>query len=181
MNSKSFVRSAISRVRIEWAVVRYDFWLDLRCVPGRERRPLRRELRANLLDASATVGIDKALAGVGSPRTLAITAATDEILTSRWVAGAMAAFTASLALVLLFLFMSLYYTEGVLDSGIMGQTSSSLFPFIGSRVTVDNSESGFIVEGHPGLLPVVVAILTWLAVARPWRRLRSRAEPLVIG
>lgn len=181
MKSNNWVSSAISRSRIEWAVVRYDFWLDFRCVRFRERRSLRRELRVNLLDASATVGTGKALAGVGSPRTLAAAATIDGSLTSRWVAGTVAAFTAFFASNLLFLIMSLYYTEGVLDSGTTGQASSSLFPFIGSRVAVDSSAAGFSIDGHPGFLPLGAAILTWLAVARPWRARGPGSNHLLLG
>ena len=52
--------SLIDRFRRENAVQQYDFWLDLRAVPMRRRRELRRELRANLTEASADVGMTRA-------------------------------------------------------------------------------------------------------------------------
>jgi len=46
----------LDRARIVGATVSYDLWLELAGVPGRRRRDLRRELRANLRDATALVG-----------------------------------------------------------------------------------------------------------------------------
>ncbi|MPZ64703.1 MAG: hypothetical protein GEU83_04020 [Pseudonocardiaceae bacterium] len=51
----------LDRLRVENAVMVYDFWMDLRGVRGRRRRELRRELRTNLRDAAADVGMGTAL------------------------------------------------------------------------------------------------------------------------
>lgn len=59
------------RLRIEATVLRYDYWLEMRGVRGRDRRDLRGELRANLHEASADVGTTRALFGIGSPKQLA--------------------------------------------------------------------------------------------------------------
>ncbi len=55
----------IDRARLEYAVMRYDFWLELRGARGRDRKALRRELRDNLRAASADVGVTRALFGIG--------------------------------------------------------------------------------------------------------------------
>src|SRR5699024_11186186 len=59
------------RIRLEHAVQRYDFWLDMRGVSMRRRRELRRELRTNLAEATADVGMTRAIFGIGSPKELA--------------------------------------------------------------------------------------------------------------
>src|SRR5512142_2028709 len=61
----------VDRWRIGWALVRYDFWLSVFCVPGRRARALRRELRSNLWDAAARVGSGAAVSGLGSIRAMA--------------------------------------------------------------------------------------------------------------
>ncbi len=41
--------SVVDRIRIEWAAMRFDFWLDLHSVPRKKRRELRHELKSNQL------------------------------------------------------------------------------------------------------------------------------------
>ena len=54
-------------LRIEWAVARYDFWMDSRGVPRRARKGFRDELRANLADATEHEGSRAAVLAIGSP------------------------------------------------------------------------------------------------------------------
>lgn len=56
--------NVLDRVRIERAVLGYDWWLDLRGTPWRRRRDLRSELRANLRDAAAHIGARAAVAAL---------------------------------------------------------------------------------------------------------------------
>jgi hypothetical protein len=75
------------KLRILWAGARYNFWLDLHSVPNRKRRDLRRELKANLVQAAANIGTSKALLNIGSLRKLASASTQDGVLRSRWSAG----------------------------------------------------------------------------------------------
>ncbi|MFC7492054.1 MULTISPECIES: hypothetical protein [unclassified Knoellia] len=77
----------VDRLRIESAVLRYDFWLEMRGVRGRRRRALRSELRANLLEATSDVGVTRALFGIGSPKQLAYAAQPADPSRPRWSQG----------------------------------------------------------------------------------------------
>lgn len=162
--------STLDRTRLWWASSRYDFWLDLHCVPRKQRQALRAELNANLRDAATHVGLPAALAKLGSLRHLAENTSRDGQLRSRWVAGFVAAVSALAIILVAFLFLTLYYAEGVLDSNATESVSSSLFPYLGSNVTVDPS-SGLEVTIQPGPMPFVLAFAVWLLVAAPWRSL----------
>lgn len=164
------IRSVLDRARIEWAVARYNFWLDLGFVARRARKPLRRELRANLMDATATVGARQAISGLGPIRKLALGIAGEPGMRSRWLVATVAALTAMALSIAVFWFLSAYYMAGAFDSGSEGPGSSWLFPFFGSRVTVDGS--GMYTETGP--FPLVVAVVTFIWVAKPWRGLRDR-------
>ena len=166
--------SVFDRLRIFWAATRYDMWLDLKSVPRRQRRELRAELRSNLAAAASDVGLPAALERVGSIRALATEAVRDGELRSRWLAGAAAAATTLAVGLVSFMLLTLYYAEGVLDSGATQVVGSSLFPFFGSNVNVDPSAGGLAASIQPGPMPFVVAALAWLAVAKPWRTITDR-------
>jgi len=159
-------------VRLWWAQFRYDFWLDIYGVGRRDRRDLRRELAGNLRAAAADVGMGRALLGVGGLRTLAHESSR-EIRRSSWSAGISAGLVVAALTLVAFFFLSLYYAEGVLDSGVGTPVSSWLFPFVGSSVEVhDEGGAGLAVTMSPGVLPVVLGLAAFVAVARPWRALR---------
>lgn len=162
----------LDRLRVTWACARYDLWLDLRSVPRRHRSQLRRELKANLIDASADVGAAQALANVGSLRQLATDTVDDGRLRSSWLVGVTAGMGAMALFIVLFMVATLYYAEGVLDAGVTEPISSGLFPFVGSKVTVDPSNGGIAWTIETGPAPLVIALVTGLVVARPWRSLR---------
>lgn len=166
--------SAIDRGRISWAGARYDFWLDINSVPRKHRRALRGELRSNLADAAAVDGVSTALGNVGPLRVLASDVAHDGRLRSRWLAGWVAALSALAVIVVAFMILSLYYSEGVLDSGTTEPVRSSLFPFFGSQVSVDPSNGGIAWTLEPGPLPLVGAAVAFVLAARPWRGLRQQ-------
>jgi len=129
--------SAVDKTRIALAGARYDFWLDLRCVPRARRRALRTELTANLTDAAHDVGIGPALDRLGSTRSLAAETTRDGQLRSRWTAGWVVALTTLASLLVAFAILTLYWAEGALDAGASEPIQSSLFPYIGSTVEVD--------------------------------------------
>lgn len=164
--------SALDRSRISWAGTRYDFWLDVNSVPRKHRKALRSELRSNLAEASAVDGVSKALDNVGPLRRLASDVAHDGRLRSRWLAGWVAAVGTLAVIVVAFFLLSLYYSEGVLDAGATGPVRTSLFPFVGSQVTVDPSNDGIAWTLAPGPLPLIGGLVAWVLVAKPWRSLR---------
>ena len=61
--------SLTDRWRRSWYLQRLELWLDP--VPRRRRRALLGELRANLDEATADVGLAAAITDLGAPRTLA--------------------------------------------------------------------------------------------------------------
>ena len=166
--------SVVDRIRIAWAGTRYDFWLDVNSVPRRRRRELRTELKANLFEASDDVGVTSALRRVGHLRTLASETTRDGQLRSPWRAGCVAAAAMLTMTVLAFFVLMLSYTEGVLDSGADTAISSGLFPFFGSRITVDPSANGLSWSLETGPLPLIAAAAAFVLVAKPWRSLKGR-------
>ncbi len=164
-------------VRSELAVQRYDFWLDLRGVPRRRRRDLRRELRANLADAASHSSIGEALVGIGSPRSLAHDMAEVTASRPRWSAGVLCALVVLMVLGLAWMFSLVGFLEGVQASGVTGRdVSGSVFPWLGEvSARVEPGGSGLSVSG---ILPVTVwgpALLVLLLVARPWRGVPVRS------
>jgi hypothetical protein len=169
----SKTHSFTDRLRLAWLSARYDFWLDLNSVPRRDRRELRNELLSNVHDAAADVGVRNATANIGKLRHLARQTARDGELRSAWSAAITASLTTVAALIVGFLFLSLYYVEGVLDSGTDQVVTSSLFPFFGSQIEVEPATAdglGFSVS--PGALPLLTGVLVFIVVAKPWRALR---------
>lgn len=161
---------ATDGLRIWWGSARYDFWLDIEGVPARSRRDLRRELRANLTEAADYVGAGRALVNVGGMRALAAEATLDGAPRAAWTAGLTAGFASFALLAVLFLFAAGYYTEGVLDAGAAEPVSSGLFPFPGSAVEVhDRGPAGLEVTASQGPVPLVVPLVVFVIVARPWR------------
>lgn len=178
MNTPTRTRhvSAVDKTRIALAGVRYDFWLDLRCVPRSRRRALRTELTSNLTDAARDVGMGSALERLGSTRRLAAEATRDGQLRSRWTAGWIVGLTTLAMLLVTFALLTLYWAEGALDAGASEPVRSSLFPFFGSTVEVDPTDGGPAWSMEPGPLPFVAAVVAWLLVAKPWRHLAGGAE-----
>ena len=163
------------RLRIWWTAARYGLWLDLYSVPGRVRRDMTSGLKANLGDAARAVGATEAIDNLGSLRGLARAEAEDGRLRSPWLAGLSAAITALGATLAAFFFMSLYYVEGVMDTGVTDEVSSGLFPFLGSNVVVENNgAAGFSFELMPGYMPLLAAAVVFVLVAKPWRAARKR-------
>lgn len=168
----------IDRLRIEDAVQRYDFWLELRGARGRQRRALRRELRANLRDAAADIGVTRALFNIGSPKELAYAMTPQAQSRPRWSLGALAASLAFAATAIGMLWTAAVYFEGVSDAGTVGrEVSSFVFPWFGStfhaQVLADGEGLMMGITSPWALL--VVPLLVFLVVARPWRALTGRS------
>jgi hypothetical protein len=157
-----------------WVKFRFDFWLDIYGVPRRRRRDLRSELVGNLADAAREVGLSRALVGVGGLRRLAFESSRGP-RRSAWSAGVSAALLTAALVLMAFFAVSLYYAEGVVDSGVSQPVASGLFPFVGSSVEVQHAPgAGLSLSIAPGLLPVVLALVVFVLVARPWRSWRRR-------
>lgn len=165
----------IDRARIESAILRYDFWLEMRGVRGSRRRDLRRELRANLAEASTDVGTTRALFGIGSPKELAFGATETDPTRPRWSQAAMAA--AGVFTVVLFgcVLTAIAFTSGVEASGPTGrEVSGAVFPWFGVDYTaqVDPGRSYSAGAGGIGGYLLGLPLLTFVLVAQPWRLLR---------
>ncbi|KGN41096.1 hypothetical protein [Knoellia aerolata] len=172
--------TVLDRLRIENAVLRYDFWLEMRGVRGSRRRELRRELRANLGAASADVGTTRALFGIGSPKGLAYAATDTNPSRPRWSQAAIWASVAFGLVAFACLFTAIAFTAGVEASGVTGRAVRGfVFPWFGvdfsARVEADGG--GFSTgAGGVGTWFLGVPLLVFLLVAQPWRLLR-RQQP----
>jgi hypothetical protein len=175
--------SIVDEPRLQWVILRYDFWLDWSGVSWSRRRSLRRELRSNLREAAERVGQAQAIMNLGSVRELA--AATAPSVTDRtrprWASGLGAAVVAFVAVHVVFLLLAFAYLSAVDDAGMTEPVSGPIFPFPGSRVTAEASESAFGVEVVAGWLPLVVAAVTFVAVTKPWRIWRQRSPAGTTG
>ena len=165
----------IDRFRIETAILRYDFWLEMRGVRGRRRRDLRRELRANLIEARADVGTTRALFGIGSSKELAYAATDSDPSRPRWSQGALWAALVFGVVVFGCMFTAIAFTAGVEASGVSGQTARGfVFPWFGVDYSarVEPGRSYAAGAGGVGMYFLGLPVLVFLLVAQPWRLLR---------
>ena len=169
------------RLRIEWAVASYNWWLDLRGTPRRRRRDLRSELRSNLRDATAHSGSKAAVAALGGTRRMAAEAAPHDPSRARWTAGLQAG-GAALGLALLVVLVStLAWADGVIAADPDRTVSGSVTLLPGSSMEYAPLADGFSVSTDVGWLPLVAGVLVFVAVARPWRALTGRREGVGSG
>ena len=166
--------SLTERVRIVSAVWAYDFWLDWRHVPRRARRDLRRELSANLTAAAAEVGAREAVRRLDGIRQLADDTAAIDTTRARWSAGCVMALAVAAVLVVVEVFAALLWADGAATAAPTATVRGSMPFFPGSSVTYAPSATGFAISVDLGWLWLAAALLTILAVARPWRVLRRR-------
>lgn len=164
--------NVLDRIRIERAVLAYDWWLDLRGAPWRRRRDLRSELRANLRDATAHTGARHAVAALGSTRQMAAEAHTDDPTRPRWAVGIYCGFAALMLTVLVALLAGLAWADGVMNADPSEPVRGSVTLLPGSSMEYAPLENGFTVSSSVGWLPVVVGLLAFVLVARPWRAVR---------
>ena len=166
--------NVLDRVRIERAVLAYDWWLDLRGMPWRRRRDLRSELRANLRDAAADTGARAAVASLGSTRQMAAESSVDDPTRPRWAVGVYCGITALMVTLLMALLAGLAWADGVMSADPTEPARGSVTLLPGSSMEYAPLADGFAISSSVGWLPVAVGLLTFVMVARPWRTLRSR-------
>ena len=164
--------NALDRVRIERAVLSYDWWLDLRGTPWRRRRDLRSELRANLRDAAAHTGAPGAVRALGSTRQMAADASAEDPTRPRWAVGVYSGVTALLLTLLVALFAALAWADGVMSADPTKPVRGSVTLLPGSSMEYAPLGDGFAVSSSVGWLPVAIGLLVFVLVARPWRALR---------
>ncbi|SDE23082.1 hypothetical protein SAMN05660485_00257 [Blastococcus fimeti] len=164
------------RVRIERAVLSYDWWLDLRGAPRRRRRELRTELRSNLRDATAHVGSRAAVSGLGRTRQMAAEAVPEDPTRPRWTAGLQAGGAALALAVLVALLAGLAWADGAMSADASSPARGSVTLLPGSSMEYEPLADGFSVSTGVGWLPVAVGVLVFVAVARPWRALRAQTS-----
>ncbi|MCE1177415.1 MAG: hypothetical protein LWW86_00030 [Micrococcales bacterium] len=177
--------STFDTIRRESAVQGFDFWMDYHGVPGRQRRVERRELRAGLDEAAGHGGMRQALRDVGSLRERAEALAEPYSHRPRWAVGAFAAVPVFAALLYGWLFSSIAFVEGVVASGVTGREvrSSDVLPWLGTEftATVEPGGGGLSVgSGLPWAL-LVLPLLVFLLVARPWRLVTGRGSRAAAG
>ncbi|MBP6996763.1 MAG: hypothetical protein KBB39_11555 [Phycicoccus sp.] len=168
--------SLIDTMRIEAAVLRYDFWLEGFDVYFGERRAMRRDLRANLTEAAAAEGTTAALDGLGSIRALARAQAGDRSDTPRWSRATWVASGSFAVLMLWSIFLGTAWWDGAEAAAPAGEVVTgrpALAPWI--ELTMTQGADGSV-SGVSATLGLGWLLLAWLAifliVARPWRLLR---------
>lgn len=159
-------------IRLESWLTRYDFWLDSRGVPLGVRSALGKEMRANLTEAAADVGLAEALAGVGEPRRLADEAAEVAVDPTRptWLSGVMAALTALAAYAVVIALAAVSFFQGVIASGVDHEVEGRLLVAPGLRVLAQESSEAISLglEGFAWLAPALAA-LAFVLGSRLWR------------
>ncbi|TFD62201.1 hypothetical protein E3T39_04185 [Cryobacterium suzukii] len=163
--------NVLDRARIANATFSYDMWLDLRGVPGRRRRDLRRELRANLGDATSLVGSRNAVRGLGSTREMAAAADVADPTRPHWAVG----FGVGCSLLAISLIAELLATLSWLDGAIAAapenRVSGAMTFFPGSNLAYSPSASGFNVSINLGWVCLLIGLIAFVLAARPWRLL----------
>lgn len=173
----------LDHARITSATLDYDLWLDLAGVPGRRRRELGRELRANLRDATALVGSRRAVRNLGSIREMATAAHPPDRTRPRWTVGFTVGLSVSAVVWFVQLLASLSWIEGVMAAAPEHDITGPLVFFPGSNVSYSplpgGSTSGFGFSMDFGWTGLIVGVITFVLVAQPWRLLlRRRASRL---
>jgi hypothetical protein len=164
--------NVLDRIRIERAVLSYDWWLDLRGTPWRRRRDLRSELRANLRDAAARTGARQSVVALGRIREMAAEASPGDPTRPRWAVGIYCGIAALMLMVLVALLAGLAWADGVMSADPSSPVRGSVTLLPGSSMEYSPLGDGFAVSAGVGWLPVAVGLLTFVLVARPWRAVR---------
>lgn len=164
------------RFRVEWTVLSYDWWLDLRGAPGRRRRELRRELRTNLQDASGHVGAAAAVRSLGSTRAMAADALPTDPTRPRWTAGAQAGVAAFTVVLLLQFLAATAWLDGAMAAEPDGRVTGSIRLAPGSAMEYSPLSTGFSMSFAPGWGALAVGLGVLVLVARPWRLARRAAR-----
>lgn len=165
----------VDRARVGVAVGWYGLWLERYDVSRRARRDLKRELRANLVDAASDGrGARAAVVSLGGLRPLARAhaeaAGRDE--RPHWTSAALLAIVVAGVVFLVQLFAAFNFLAGV--DAVDGRTVArgSLVPFPGSTIERRPLDAGFTVSIDFGPTFAIVALAVFVLAARPWRLLR---------
>lgn len=143
--------------------------LYLEDVPGRDRRAIYTDLRADLADAAQAHGMRAAIADLGPAAALAqdYRDAQGRKLPRWWVGGLVAG-----AMALLGVFSLLAYTAGLLDAvaSIPGATTAQ-GSFFWTQVSVENTPDALAAsfEGAGPLIGIALFFTVYFLVARGWR------------
>lgn len=170
----------INWFRIKKAVQEYDFWLELRGARRKHRKSLRQELRANLKDAAADVGVTQALFNIGSAKQLAYAMTPEATKRPRWSMGLMWATIAFSATVFGLMYTAATFTAGVDAAGVVGETAHGfVFPWFGvdfmSRIEPDRGGLS-VGAGNAQWYLLGAPLLTFVLTARPWRMFTQKAR-----
>lgn len=145
-----------------------ELWLDP--MPGKRRREVLRELRTNLADASADVGMAQAIEDLGKPRRLAREFVEAEPRQRpAWSLGVLGAgavlFVAMLA--------GLSYMFGMSDALLGSGGGTAEGGFLGIRVLTTATENELSWSWSGWSWPItIVATLAFLLASASWRLLR---------
>jgi len=165
----------IDRLRIRGAVIDYDFWMDIEGVTGHVRRERRRELHANLLEATEDVGYAAARRQLGSLRALAAEGRTG-IPGPRWAVGSWWAVGVFALVSWSVLLMSTTWIDGALAAGVDGRRvegSPAVMPWVHAFVDHSPGQNSFGVSVSP-LVVIVPMAVAFLLGSRAWRLLSRR-------
>jgi len=169
------IKNVLDHARIVGTTMSYDLWLDLAGVPGRRRPNLRRELRANLGDATALVGSRNAVRGLGGTREMATAASDLDPTRPRWTDGFVVGISLLGLSLMAELLAALSWFDGAMaanpESGVTG--AMTFFP--GSWLTYSPSADGFSISIGFGWVCLILGFIGFVLAARPWRLLAQRA------
>ncbi|GAB77648.1 hypothetical protein SAMN05421595_1486 [Austwickia chelonae] len=174
--------SVIDRVRIENAVQRYDFALDLYGVSGKQRRGLRRELRGNLREAATHGGAREAIHGIGSPEQLARESAhaIRDPRRPAWSQGLSAAALAVAIYWTVVFYTAFTWMDAVIATGVEHEVVGrvSFLPGIEYRAqhTATSFSGGLTTSGTFALISLGIFLVVLALAGRLWRPLRRASS-----
>ncbi len=166
----------IERIRLERAVQSYSWWLDLRGASGRRRRGMRRELRANLFEATSGTSAREAVRRLGSLRVMAAEAVPVERARPRWNSGLQVAVAALMTTLLVEVLAALAWLDGAMTAAPERAVTGPMTLFPGSSLAYEPEGAGFSLLFEPGWLCLAVGLVAFVGVARPWRVVRARTR-----
>jgi len=162
-------------MRVWWAMMRYDFWLEWHDTPRGTRAPARRELLANLQAAADQTSVARAVADLGDMRVLAAETAAGLRTrpTARLNLGVVVALATFLVLLFMWSFTLLGFADGAMATAGSGRASAQMFPWA-TTVTVEWGDDGFSVDSQMPWILGVLPLLFFVVVGQPWRLVTRR-------
>lgn len=144
-----------------------ELWLDP--MPGRRRREVLQELRTNLVDAAADVGMAQAIEDLGRPRDLARDYVRSEPRRRpSWSMGVLGAG----AVLLLAVLTGLSYMFGMADALLGSGGGTAEGGFFGIAITTTATDDGLAWVWTGWSWPItIVALLAFLGASSSWRLL----------